>query len=61
MSIKNLVLVKINMLKYVHDVRTVREMRQSISDHYVVLCKVRLVSAGIKKDEVRKAGRINRT
>ena len=48
----NLVLVKRDMLCYVLDVRAVRGMRQAPSDHHVVLCKVRLVGARIKKIEV---------
>ena len=40
------------MLGYVQDVRAVRGMGRSLSDHYVVLCKVRLVGAWIKRREV---------
>ena len=39
-SMIDLVLVKRNMLHYVHDVRVVKGMGQGISDHRVVLCKV---------------------
>ena len=42
-----LVLVKTNMLQYVQDVRA-RGMGRGLSDHPVVLCKVRLVGAWIK-------------
>ena len=38
-------LVKRDMLRYVQDVRTVRRMGRGLSDHYVVLCNVRLVGA----------------
>ena len=40
-----LVLVKKHMLCFVKDVRAVRGMGQELSDHHVVLCKVRLVGA----------------
>ena len=45
----DLVVVKEDMLRYVQDVRG---MRQRISNHYVLLCKVRLVGAWIKRREV---------
>ena len=48
----DLVLVKKNMLHYVQDVRGVRGMGQGLSDHYVKLCKVKLVGAWIKRREV---------
>ena len=44
-SMINLVLVKRNMLRYVQEVSSVRGMGRGLSDHYVVLCKVRLVGA----------------
>ena len=44
----DLVLVKKDMLCYVQDVRTVRRMGQGLSDHHVVLCKVRLVGHGLR-------------
>ena len=34
------------------DVRAVKEVRRGLSDHLVVLCKVRLVGAWIKRREV---------
>ena len=40
------------MLQYVQDVRVVRGMGRGFSDHHVVLCKVRLVGAWIKRREV---------
>ena len=40
------------MLCYVQDVRSVRGMGRGLSDHHVVLCKVRLVDAWIKRREV---------
>ena len=51
-SMIGLVLVKKIILRFVQDVRAVRGMRQGISDHHVVLCKVRLVGTWIKKREV---------
>ena len=51
-SMIDLVLVKRNMLRYVQDVRAVRGMGRDFSDHYVVLCKVRLVGTWIKRREV---------
>ena len=44
-SMIDLVLVKRDMLRYVQDVRAKRGMEHGLSDHYVVLCKVRLVGA----------------
>ena len=58
-SIVDLVLVKKDILHYVQDVRAVRVMGQDLSDHYVVLCKVRLVGTCMKrKEEVDGARRI---
>ena len=48
----DLVLVKRDMLRYVQDVRTMRGMGQGLSDHHMVLCKVRLVGPSIKRREV---------
>ena len=48
-SIIHLVLVKRDILQYVHNVRVVRRMGQGLSEYYVVLCKVRLVGAWMKK------------
>ena len=48
----DLVLVKRNMLRYVRDVRAVRGMGCGLSDHYVVLCKVRLVGTWTRRREV---------
>ena len=45
----DLVLVKKSILCYV---RTVREMGRGHSDHYVALCKVKLVGAWINRREV---------
>ena len=45
-------MVKRDMLQYVQDVRGMREMGRGLSDHYVLLCKVRLVGAWIKRREV---------
>ena len=51
-SMIDLVLVMRDMLRYVQDVRAARGMGRGISDHHVVLCKVRLVGAWIKRREV---------
>ena len=45
----DLVLVEKDMLRYVQDVRALKGMGQGLSDHHVVLCKFRLVGAGIKR------------
>ena len=49
MSMIDLVLVKNDMLRYVQDVRAVRGMIESLSDHHVGFCKLRLVGAWIKR------------
>ena len=43
----DLVVVKRDILQYVQDVRAVKGIGHGISDHHVVLCKVRLVGAWI--------------
>ena len=43
---------EIDMLHYVQDVGAVRRMGRGLSHHHVVLCKVRLVRAWIKRREV---------
>ena len=54
-----LVLVMRDMLRYVQEVREVRGMGRSLSDHYAVMCKVRLEGTWIKRREVVVgAGRI---
>ena len=50
-SMIDLVLVK-DILQSVQDLRAVRGMGRGISDHHVVLCKVRLVGTWIKRREV---------
>ena len=50
-SMIDLMLVKRDMLRYLKDVRAVRRMG-CFSDHHVVLCKVRLVRAWVKRGEV---------
>ena len=50
-SMIDLVLVKMDMLRYVQDVRAVRGIGRSLSDHHAVLCKVRLVGSWIKRRE----------
>ena len=44
-SMIDLVAVKRDILRYVQDVRAVKEMGRGLSDHHVALCKVRLVRA----------------
>ena len=56
-----LVLVKMDMLQYVQDVRVVRGVGHSLSDHHVVRCKVRLIGAWIKRREVVVVGARRRT
>ena len=56
-----LVLVKMDMLQYVQDVRVVRGMGHSLSDHHVVRCKFRLIGAWIKRREVVVVGARRRT
>ena len=51
-EVKNMIdLVPVNkgMLCFEQDVKAVRGMGQEISDHHVVLCKVRLVGKWIKR------------
>ena len=55
----DLVLRKKEMLRYVKDVRTVRGMGRDLSDHHVVLCKIRLVGAWIKRMKVVVGARRN--
>ena len=45
----DLLLMKRDMLRYVQDVRGVRGMVRGITYHHVVLCKVRIVGAWIKR------------
>ena len=47
----DLVLVKRDILRYIHEQRTMRGMGRGLSDHHVVLYKVRLVGAWIKRRE----------
>ena len=48
-SMIDLVLVKRDRLRYVQDLRVVRGMGRALSDHHVVLCKVRLVVVGARR------------
>ena len=52
MNLIDLVLEKRNMLQCVHYVRAVKGMGHGLSDHNVLLCKVRLVGGWIKRREV---------
>ena len=56
-SLIDLVLVKKAKLRYVQDVMTVRGMGRGLSDHHVVLCKVKLVPTWIKSREVVNGAR----
>ena len=56
-SMIDLVRVKKDMLRYVQDVRVVRGLGRDLSDHHVVLCKVRLVRGWIKRREVMVGAR----
>ena len=56
-SMIDIMLVKRDMLRYVQDVREMRGMGCGLSDHYDVLCKVRLVKVWIKRREVMVAAR----
>ena len=51
-------LVKRYILKYVQGVRIVRGMKLSLLDHYVVLCKARLVCEWTKRKLVNGVGKI---
>src|SRR5678815_5964693 len=58
-SMIDFVLVK-KMLKHVLDVKSVRGLGIGLSDHYVVLCKIKLVGAWMERKVIRKeVGRIN--
>jgi hypothetical protein len=48
-SMIDVVLVKKEMLKYVMDVKSVRGLGMGISDHYIVLCKIKFVGAWMGK------------
>ena len=45
----DLVLVRKVMLRYEQDVRTVKGMGRGLSDHHILLCKVRLLGTWIKR------------
>ena len=60
-SMIDLVLVKEDMLRFVQGVRAVRGMGRDISDHHVVLCKVRLMRTWIKRGEVVDRARMIRS
>ena len=53
----NQVLVKKYMLPNVQVVRAMRGMGQGLSDHYVALCKVRLVDTWVTRREVVNGNR----
>ena len=45
------------MLRYVQNLRAMRGMRRNLSDHHVLLCKVRLVGEWNKRCEVAVGAR----
>src|SRR5678815_4748263 len=51
-SMIDFVLVK-KMLKHVLDVKSVRGLGIGLSDHYVVLCKIKLVGAWMERKVIR--------
>ena len=51
-SLIDLVLVKMDTLRYVQDVRAVRGMGPGLSDGYIVPCKARLEGVWMKRREV---------
>ena len=51
-SMIDLMLLKKDMLRFWQDVRAVGGMERGISDHHVVLCKIRLVGMWIKRREL---------
>ena len=53
-SMIDLVLVKKEMLKYMLDVKSVRCLEMGLSDHYVVLCKIKLVGTWMERKVIRK-------
>ena len=56
-SMIDLVLAKKDMLRFVQDVRAVRGMGRGLSDHHIVLCKVKLVGTWIKRKGMVNGGR----
>ena len=51
-SMIDLVLMKKDMLRYVQGVKVLRGIGLELSNHHVILCKVRLVETSIKRREV---------
>ena len=60
-SMIHFVLVKKYMLQYIQDVRIAKGMERGLSDHHIILCKVRLRVTWIKKREVGNGDRRNRS
>ena len=50
-------LIKKDMLHYLQDVRVLREMGRDLSNHHIVLCKVRLAGVWIIRKEVVNGAR----
>lgn len=58
-SLIDLVLVKKEMMRDILDVKAIRGLNGGISDHMIVLCKLRLIGSWVKKRQVEcKVGRI---
>ena len=57
----DLVQVKKDILRYVQDVRVVRGMERGLSNHHIVLCKLRLIGTWIKRREVVVGARRTRS
>ena len=60
-SMTDLVLVKRDFLRYVHDVRPVKGMGRGLSDHHVVLSIVIVVGAWVNRREVVVGARMIRS
>ena len=60
-SMIDLLPTKKDMLRYVQDVREFRKRGRGLSNHHVVLCKVRLVGTWIKRREVVVGARKTRS
>ena len=60
-SMIDLVLLKKDMLHYVQDLRAITGIGRGLSDHHVILCKVKLVGVWIKRTEVMVGAKRNRS
>ena len=55
-SMIDLILVKRDMLKYLCDVKVVRGLSGDLSDHLIVLCKIRLIGTWMERKERNRKG-----